>query len=141
MKLNLRVVSMACCFFAPPCFLTLSCMFCFCASWSAFVVSVWSLLAVTISWTLSVLPLPLHSVEDECSRFFFLVLISLLFVSGVTFWARKSRGFFVPTRLSRGRSIGSPFMHRCWTQIESWLLNLRTALTWIVIILDCSTID
>ena len=55
-KLNLRVVSMACCFFAPPCFLALSSwMFCLslCTSWSSFVASVWSSLSVTISWALS----------------------------------------------------------------------------------------
>ena len=55
--------------------------------------------------------------EDERSRFF-VVKILLLLASEVTFRARKSRGFSVPARLTRDRSIGSLFMRRCWTPIE-----------------------
>ena len=62
---------------------------------------------------------PCISVKMSVNGIFFLVLISPLLVSAVTFQARKSSGFLVPARLSKGRSIGSQFMRRCWTLIES----------------------
>ena len=64
--------------------------------------------------------IPVRMRADERSEtiVLFLVLILLLRVPEVTFRDRKSRGFIVPARLTRGRSIGSLFMRRCWTLTE-----------------------
>ena len=68
-------------------------------------------------------------------RGFFIVWILLLLASEVTMRTRKSRGFLVPVRLTRGRSIDSLYIRRCWTPIE--FLVQPSHCTW----LDCSTLD